>query len=121
MLCEISFMWQTFIGQLLALLTFFAFPAIQFFILKRFSRKEGRPELWYLPSFGFRLVIRNLPYKKTLSELRYKTVLRKIIPGDLASSVSTLQDETLIEKEDFFLFPGYDQILICFKIIGKSE
>jgi hypothetical protein len=119
--CKISSGLETFIGQLLALLTFFAFPAIQYLILKKFSRKQGRPELWYLPAYGFRLVIRNMPNKRILSDLRYKTILRKIIHANSGSSVSTFQDEILINKDDFFLFPGVDQILICFKINGDKE
>ena len=121
MICDTSFGFETFIGQILALLTFFAFPAIQYIILKRFSRKEGKPELWYLPAYGFRLVIRNIPNKKTLSDIRNRTRVRQTIQSNSGSSVSTLQDKILIDKDDFFLLPGYDQILICFRIIGKHK
>jgi hypothetical protein len=120
-MCEISFGVQTFIGLLLALITFFAFPAFQYLVLKIFSRRHGKPELWYLPEFGFRLVIRNIPDKRTLSEIRSKTIIRNIIPPSTGASVATFQDETLIDKEDFFLFPGTDQILICFKILGNEQ
>ena len=54
------------VGQLLALLAFIAFPATQYLGLKWLIRKEGQPELWYLPDYGFRLVVRNLPRKKCL-------------------------------------------------------
>ena len=64
MYCDTSSVFDTFLGQFLALFTFFAFPAIQYIILKRFSKEHGKPELWYLPTFGFRLVIRNIPNKK---------------------------------------------------------
>jgi hypothetical protein len=121
MICEISFGVETFIGQILALLTFFAFPAIQYIVLKRFSRKEGKPELWYLPSYGFRLVIRNIPNKRTLSEIRNRTRIRQAIASNKGSSVATLQDKILIDNEDFFLLPRYDQILINFKITGENE
>ncbi|MEN6352787.1 MAG: hypothetical protein ABFD02_04970 [Bacteroidales bacterium] len=121
MICEISFGVETFIGQLLAMLTFFAFPGIQYLILKRFSRRQGKPELWYLPAYGFRLVIRNIPNKRTLSEIKSKTIIRKFIPSNQGSSVATIQDETLIEREDFFLFSGTDQILICFRIEMKGQ
>lgn len=120
MICEISFGGETFIGQLLALITFFAFPAIKYLILKCTSKNQGRPELWYLPAYGFRLVIRNIPSNKVLTDLKYKTKLRKIIPASSVSSVSTFQDEILKENEDFFLFPDSDQILICFKITGNN-
>jgi hypothetical protein len=117
MACEDSFGLETFIGQLLALLTFFAFPALQYILLKRFSAKEGRPELWYLPSYGFRLVIRNIPNKRILSEIKYRVFLRQTILSN--SGAATLQDQILIDREDFFLLPGYDQILISFKLSDK--
>ena len=60
--------------QLLALVTFFAFPATQYLLLKRYSRREGRPDLWYLPAYGFRLVVRKIPGKKTLSNIRYRAL-----------------------------------------------
>src|SRR5258708_1452527 len=121
MLCEISFALQTFIGQFLALLTFFAFPAIQYIIVKRFSRKQGMPELWYLPSFGFRLVIRNIPNKRILSDIKSKIILRETIESNFGSSVATYQDKLLIEREELFLFPGIDQILINFKVVGRNK
>lgn len=112
---------ETFIGQIIALATFFAFPAIQYYLLKRFSKKHGNPELWYLPSYGFRLVISNIPNRRTLSDLRHKSILRKIIPSNDGSTVSTLIDEKLLDKDEFFLFGGYDEILICFKIDDSNK
>jgi hypothetical protein len=58
------------LSQLIALIAFFAFPAVQYVLLKTLSRKEGNPELWYLPDHGFRLVIRNLPRKRILTDIR---------------------------------------------------
>jgi len=121
MICDISFGLETFIGQLLALLTFIAFPAIQYIVLKRFSRKEGQPELWYLPAYGFRLVIRNIPNKKTLSDIKNRTRIRQVISSNSGSSVPTFQDKILIDKDDFFLLPGNDQVLICFNITGEHN
>lgn len=109
-----------FVSQLLALITFFAFPAIQYLFLKRFSQKEGSPELWYLSKYGFRLVIRNLPGKKTLSDMRVRTITRKTVPKSSGSSVATYQDEILVDQEDFFLFPGNDQVLVSFQIKGSK-
>lgn len=63
-------MLEFFAGQLAALVTFFAFPVVQFLMLRRFAHKEGQPELWYLPSYSLRLVIRNIPRNGTLSEIR---------------------------------------------------
>ncbi len=112
---------ETFIGQLLALITFFAFPAIQYLILKKTLRKSGRPELWYLPSYGFRLVIRNMPYKKHLSDVKNKSYIRKRIEPNTGSSVATLEDIILVERESMFLISGLDHILISFKVVGENE
>ena len=103
-------------GQLLALFTFFAFPAIQYVLLKTTSRRKGQPELWYLPDFGFRLVIRNLPYNKTLTDIQYRTLIRRTIPSSAGSSVQTLDDRSLGSREDMVLIPGTDQILLSFKL-----
>lgn len=109
-------MWEQLISQLLALLTFFAFPALQYLWLRRFTQREGRPELWYLPRYGFRLVAHNISGQRTLSDIRYRTILRKFIPRGAGSSVVTLQDTLLVEREEFFLFPGTDQVLLSFKL-----
>lgn len=114
-------MWEFAIGQVVALITFFAFPAFQYLFLKRFARNEGRPELWFLPRWGFRLVIHNISGKKTLSDIRYRALLRRTIPAGNGSSVATFEDQTLLEREDFFLIPGTDQVLLSFKIQPSSE
>lgn len=103
-------------AQLVALLTFFAFPAIQYILLKRYSRKEGAPELWYLPQYGFRLVMRNNPGTKTLSEIRYRALIREVIPPGAGASVVTWNDRLLHERDDFFLFPHADQVLLSFQL-----
>jgi len=103
-------------GQLLALITFFAFPAIQYILLRRFSQQEGAPQLWFIPAFGFRLVIRNLPRKRTFSELKTRAMLRTIVPAGDRATVSTFIDEVLSSRDDFFLFPGTDQTLVSFRL-----
>lgn len=107
--------------QLIALLTFFAFPALRYVSLKWFTRKHGNPELWYLPKYGFRLVIRNLPTRKTLSEIKYRVLLRRIVPASTGSSVATLEDTVVHQRDDFFLFAGSDQILASFKLERTSS
>src|SRR5262249_15994907 len=82
---------------------------------------EGLAELWYLPTYGFRLVIRNLPRKRVLSDIRYRCFLRNIIPAGLGSSVATYNDEILLARDDFFVFPGNDQVLICFSLEYEPE
>lgn len=104
------------IGIIIGFITFFLFPIIEYLGKRGFSKNEGNPELWYLPDYGFRLVIRNLPRKIKLFDLKYKSRIRKIIPASNGSSVSTLSEETLINSEDFFLLPGYDQVILSFQL-----
>lgn len=103
-------------AQLIALVAFFAFPAFQYVLLKIASRREGRPELWYLPEFGFRLVVRNLPFRKTLTDIRYRAFIRTTVPSSARSSVATLDDREILHREDMVLFPGTDQILLSFML-----
>jgi len=109
------------VTQVLALVAFFAFPALQYVLLKRFSIREGRPELFYLPAYGFRLVVRNIPGKRSLSEIKYRALLREVVPAGDGASVATFHDTLLLQREDFFLFPGFDQVLVSFKLIGKES
>ncbi|HET9283682.1 MAG TPA: hypothetical protein VFR24_17140 [Candidatus Angelobacter sp.] len=109
------------IDQFLALLAFFIFPIIQYVWLKYRSKNEGKIKLWYLPAYGFRLVIRNLPRRHTLSDIKYRVQLRKIVPPAAGATVATLIDTPVHEKEDFFLFPGNDQTLLSFRIKGETQ
>jgi hypothetical protein len=108
-------------GQLLALLAFFGFPAFQYALLKWFSKRDGQPELSYHPSYGFRLAIRNLPQKKTLSQIRYRALLRKDHADPTGSRLRTCVDKELLEREDYFLFPEADQILLNFRLVRSSN
>ena len=112
---------EAFIGQIIALITFFAFPAIQYVFLKKYSAREGCPELWYLPAYGLRLVIRNLPGKKTLSDIKYRVRVREVMPACEGSSVATLSDTDVLEASDTFLFPGTDQILLSFQLYENDD
>jgi len=108
--------WEGLVGQLIALITFFVFPAIRYFLLKRLAKHEGRPQLWYLPAYGFRLVIRNLPREKTLSEIKTHVFLRKIISPASGVSIATFIDTELVQNKVMFLFPGNDHILVAFRL-----
>lgn len=112
---------KAFLGQFMALVTFFAFPAIQYVLLKKYSAREGCPELWYLPAYGLRLVIRNLPGKKTLSDIKYRVRIREVVPAREGSSVATLSDTDVLEASDTFLFPGTDQILLSFQLDENED
>jgi hypothetical protein len=114
-------MWEFILGQAVALATFFGFPALQYLLLKRFARREGRPELWFLPRWGFRLVIHNITGKRKLSDIRYRVILRRRIPAGDGSSVATFEDQMLFEHDEFFLFPGTDQVLLSFRVDQGPE
>lgn len=109
------------LGQVVALVTFFGFPALQYLLLKRFAKREGRPELWFLPRWGFRLVVHNITGKKKLSDIRYRALLRRRIPAGDGSSVATFEDQAILERDDFFLFPGTDQVLLSFRMERAQE
>jgi hypothetical protein len=108
------------VTQLISLGAFFLYPAIQYISLKSFAKKEGQLELWYLPDYGFRFVIRNIPNKKVLSDIKYKISLRKVLPSSSGSSVGTFYDSEVIKGDDFFLLPGTDKILFSFQIEERS-
>ncbi len=104
------------LSQLLALIAFFAFPVLQYILLRRLSRKEGEPELWYLPKYGFRLVIRNKPRKRTLKDIKYIVSIIKTVPRSEGCSISTADARDIVTGDKLFLMPGYDQILLSFRL-----
>lgn len=111
---------EVFFGQLLALIAFFGFPCIQYLMLKKYTKNEGAPQLWYLPQYGFRIVIRNFPGRHPLTSIRYRALLRRVIPATSQSSSPTYVDDLLHKRDDFFLFPGVDQVLLAFKLEEKT-
>ncbi|WP_088243087.1 hypothetical protein [Calothrix rhizosoleniae] len=109
------------ISQFLALITFFAFPAIQYLLLKWAARREGLPRLGYLPEYGFRLVIRNIPRKRFLKDIKYKVFLRSLVPPSRGSTAYTFYDIEIIRQEEFFVFPNSDQTMLNFQLHGTEE
>lgn len=109
------------IGQLIALFAFFAFPATQYVLLKTLSRKEGNPELWYLPDHGFRLVIRNLPRKRILTDIRYRVSVRQVLSSSKSSTVASIAEKRLLTRDHMVLFPGIDQILLEFNLYQAAD
>jgi hypothetical protein len=63
----------------------------------------------YSPGYGFRLVVRKIHNKRVLSDIRAKTILRKTIPSIKTSSVSTFEDEMLLNFEDLFILLQSDK------------
>ena len=74
-----------------------------------------------MPAYGFRLVMRNIPRNRILTDIRYRVVVRRTVGPSAGASVATLQDEELLQREDFYLFPGTDQLLLCFRLEERNE
>jgi hypothetical protein len=100
-------MADQFWGQLLALAAFFAFPIFQYVFLWITSKNEGKPELWYLPDHGFRLVMRNIPRRRTFYNVRYKTLVRGFISASKGSSVESWKDDEIVNETEFFLIARF--------------
>jgi hypothetical protein len=54
--------------------------------------------------------------KRTFSEIKTRATLRTVVPASHGSSVSSLVDEILVHRDDFFLFPGTDQTIVRFRL-----
>lgn len=109
------------VSQFLALITFFAFPAIQYLLLKWAARREGLPRLGYLPEYGFRLVIRNITRRRFLKDIKYKVFLRSLVPPSRGSTAYTFYDVDILCREEFFVFPNSDQTMLSFQLNGTGE
>jgi len=109
------------VGQLLGLLAFFAFPALRYLFLKSFSKRKGNPQVWYFPDIGFRIVIRNFSSKKSLIDIKYRALVRSIIPASSPENSPTYLDIIFHSHSDFFLLPGIDQVLFAFKLEGLDK
>ena len=109
------------VSQVLALITFFAFPVIQYFLLKWTVRQEGLPRLGYLPEYGFILVIRNIPRRRLLKNIKYKVFLRSLIPPSQGSTAYTFYDTDILYREELFVFPNSDQTMLSFQLQGDKE
>jgi hypothetical protein len=112
---------ESLLGQLIALAAFFIFPTIQYIMLKIISRKEGTPELWYLPSYGFRLVIRNKPMRKILKGIRYSIRVLESVPSPDGCVTKTTRSALSYEGEKLLLFPDADLILMSFQLQSDHE
>lgn len=109
------------VSQFLALVTFFAFPAIQYLLLKWTARREGLPRLGYLPEYGFRLAIRNIPRRRFFKDVRYKVFIRSLIPPSKGSTVYTFYDIDILCREEVFVFSNSDQTMLSFQLHGTDE
>ena len=108
-------------GQLIALAAFFIFPIIQYILLRIISRKEGTPELWYLPSYGFRVVIRNKLRRRILKEIRYSVRVIESVSSPDGCDTTTTRTALSFEGERLFLFPKADLILMSFQLQSDHE
>ncbi|CDT07716.1 hypothetical protein [Vibrio coralliirubri] len=118
------------VSQILALLTFFLFPVLQFFLLKKASQDIALPQLWYLPQYGYRLVIRNAHSNKNLYDVKYKAYLKIRVKPEVnydhgvvppvPSVCATIYDE-LESSEMTLLLAREDKAMLCFKLLGESK
>lgn len=121
---------DTVLSQFLALFTFFLFPIIQFLLLKHVSKDIGRPELWYLPQYGFRLVIRNADSSKNLYDVKYKVYSKVDVEYEVNLDYGVVEDkpsvgatiyENIEQNEMPFLLAREDKAMLCFKLEGESK
>jgi hypothetical protein len=106
---------QGLLGQVAALATFFAFPALQYLWLKRLTSREGATNLSF-SSYGFRVAAANQFGKRVISDMRWRAIVRKLRPSPDNPQLRLCDDTELHSREDFFLFPGGDQILAAFTL-----
>lgn len=111
---------ENLISQILALVTFFAFPVVQYLILRAASRKEGQPELWYLPRYGFRLVVRNNSGKRVLKDIRYTVNLIRSVPASEGCDIATADSRLIFHNDKLYLFPKSDLIILSFKLLSDN-
>jgi len=106
---------------LIPLLAFFAFPIIQYTILKIGARKKGAAELWYMRRFKcFRLVIRNETQKRILTDIKVRVRTRKMFPEPDPLTTS-FKEEILDDHEELFTFPGTDHVMVCFRVEKEGD
>jgi hypothetical protein len=108
--------WHGILGQFIALVTFFAFPAFQNVWLRYVSSKDGAMNLSFSPRYGFRLATANQFGRRVFSGLRWRGIIRRIRPSPNDRGRGLFDDVELLKRDDFFLFPGADQILVAFKL-----
>jgi len=111
--------WQDFdmTKALVAVISFFSYPVIKHLFYKWFTRHDGRPEIWYLPGIAtFRFVIRNLPRRRALSDIKIRSIIRKAVPKSPGVSVTTWMDIIIENRSEFVTFPGNDEVLISFRL-----
>ena len=101
---------QGLLGQVIGLVTFFAFPALQYLWLRRLTHGEGSANLSF-SVLGFRVAVANQFGKRVISDMRWRAIVRKLRPSPDNPQLDLCDDTELHAREDFFLFPGGEQIL----------
>lgn len=80
-------------------------------------RCVAQAECWWLPRANtFRFVIRNMPRKGNLFNIRYRAWTRKYVPASEGISVRTFVDSCLADGERLLLPGGQDFPVICFRL-----
>jgi len=66
-------------------------------------------------------VIRNIPRRRFLKDIKYKVFLRSLVPPSRGSTAYTFYDIEILCKEEFFVFPNSDQTMLSFQLHGTEE
>lgn len=86
------------------------------FSYKHYSAKRAYAECWWLSRWNcFRLVIRNMHDKGSLTSIHFRAWIRKLVPSVPGSSVNTFIDQELTNGERIILPSGQDLPVLCFR------
>ena len=89
--------------------------------LVKFSYDIANLEMWWLPEFKcWRVVIRNIPVRYEITEVRSNSWLRYIVPPSERSSVNSFRDIDLAHTERILIAQNSDLPVTCFRL-GESS
>lgn len=81
------------------------------------ARNKATAELWWLPGWNcFRLVIRNIPVRYEITDIRSRSWLRDVVARRDGCSVNSFKDVNLISSERLTLSREDDYPLVCFRL-----
>lgn len=83
----------------------------------RLSSNKAYGEIWWLPAWKcFRFVIRNIPGRHEITDIRSKAWLREVEPKRPGSSVNSFRDTELVCNDRLMIPTANDYPLICFRL-----
>jgi hypothetical protein len=88
----------------------------------RSARNKASAELWWLPAWKcFRLVLRNIPVRYEVTDIRSRAWLRDVVPRRDGSSVNSFKDVNLACAERVVLSRDDDYPIVCFRLQKQNE